>query len=109
MNKYVIVAGIAALLGAGCSGDKGAPAPATGEQATAGAAAPAMEAAPPVAESALGSGVIDHTRDAKEFELRRSLWGVESMIELYQQNGHDTADLQAQRSKLIADLKALLQ
>lgn len=105
MNKYLLAVGFAALVGAGCSGDKGAPAPAAG----AGAGAAATEEAPPMAESVLRTGTIDHTRDAKEFELRRSLWGAEDLIAQYEQAGHDTAELKALRSKLIADLKALLQ
>lgn len=105
MNKYLLAVGFTALIGAGCSGDKGAPAPAAG----AGAAAAASEAAPPMAESVLRTGTIDHTRDAKEFELRRSLWGVDDLIAQYEQNGHDTAELKARRSQIIADLKALLQ
>lgn len=107
MKNYLLVVGLTALLGSGCSGDKGAPAPATG--AAAKPAAAAVEEIPPMAESVLRTGTIDHTRDAKEFELRRSLWGVDTMIEDYEKNGHETAELRAQRSKLIGELKALLQ
>jgi len=43
--------------------------------------------APPVTNATVakevdGSMFVDHTRDLKEFELRRSLFGVESLIEV---------------------------
>jgi hypothetical protein len=108
MKKYLIAVSLGAMAAAGCSQDKGAPA-APGGGADTGAASAAAEQAPPMAESVLRTGVIDHSRDVKEFELRRSLWGVEDLIAQYKQNGHDTRELEAQRAKLIADLKALLK
>ena len=58
--------------------------------------APAKQAA----ATAASGRVIDHAKDAKEFRIRRSLAGVESLIEDYKAAGHSTDKLEAQREKL---------
>jgi hypothetical protein len=45
-------------------------------------------------------GGIDHARDIKEFELKRSLSGVESLIEDLKAKGADTSELEAQKKDL---------
>jgi len=106
MKKQTLLAVLAALSVAACGNDHASSQKAS-TKSTAAAQSAALEA-PPMRESKLASGVIDHTRDAKEFELRRSLWGVESRIEMYKASGYDTAELQAERTKLITELRALL-
>lgn len=106
MSKFLSIAILTAALIAGCSDDKSAPA-GTGAAAPP-AAAPAVIDVPPMAESDFASGVIDHARDEKEFELRRSIWGVESLIEHYRNEGYDTSELEAQKAALAGKLKALL-
>ncbi len=59
--------------------------------------------------SEFASGVIDHSQDEKEFELRKSLYGVESLIEHYEKEGYDTAELEEQKAQLEAELDALLE
>ena len=49
--------------------------------------------------------VVDHSKDVKEFELRKSIAGKESLIEHYKENGWDTAELE----KELADLKDKLE
>ncbi|MGH8657719.1 MAG: hypothetical protein ACREV4_04335 [Gammaproteobacteria bacterium] len=53
-----------------------------------------------------GSGSIDHARDIKEFELKRSLSGVESLIEDFKAKGADISDLEAQKKDLEQELGA---
>ena len=52
--------------------------------------------------------VIDHAMDAAEFELRRSIGGLERIIEQYNTDGHATEELEAQKGDLSASLDALL-
>jgi hypothetical protein len=104
MRKLLIIIAFSGMALAACSGgDSGSGAPAT---APAAAAAPAPAAMPSAAEFA--SGVIDHSRDEKEFELRRTLGGVDRMIEQYKADGYDTTDLQSQKAELEASLSQLL-
>ena len=51
---------------------------------------------------------IDHARDEAEFELRRSIGGLDRMIEQYTADGYATDELEAQKLELSADLDALL-
>lgn len=54
-----------------------------------------------------GSGGIDHTRDIMEFELKRSLSGVESLIEELKAKGADISEeLEAQKKDLEQKLAA---
>ena len=69
----------------------------------------AMEKAPAQEmEPSVNMMAIDHTRDEKEFVLKRSLWGVEAMIEDYKKNGYDTTDLENQKAELENKLNALM-
>ncbi len=58
--------------------------------------------------SKLGHGVIDQTRNVKEFRIRRSLWGVRSLIKDYKKHGYDTSKLEARKAELEQQLKDLL-
>jgi len=53
-----------------------------------------------------GSGGIDHAQDIKEFELKRSLSGVESLIEDFKAKGADISELEAQKKDLEQKLGA---
>jgi hypothetical protein len=78
------------------------------------APAPAVKSsAPPVTNATVakevdGSMFVDHTRDIKEFQLRRSLFGVESLIENNKQKGIDTKELESQRDDLVKQIKDLI-
>ncbi|MEX2517343.1 MAG: hypothetical protein WD572_10640 [Gammaproteobacteria bacterium] len=50
--------------------------------------------------------MIDHSRDEKEFELRKTLNGVESMLE---DGIGDEAALKKQKAELEKELKALMK
>ena len=52
---------------------------------------------------------IDHTQDAAEFELRRSIAGHDRMIEQYTADGHATDELEAHKAEMTASLDALLK
>lgn len=70
----------------------------------------AMEEAPAqVMQDSDSSGmkVVDHTKDEKEFKIKRELWGVEDMIEDYKQHGYPTADLEKRKAELEQELDAL--
>jgi hypothetical protein len=69
--------------------------------------------APPVTNATVakevdGSMFVDHTRDIKEFQLRRSLFGVESLIENNKQQGVDTKELESQKDDLVKQIKDLI-
>lgn len=69
---------------------------------TSGAAATNTASAP-----VTGSGGIDHTRDIMEFELKRSLSGVESLIEELKAKGADISEeLEAKKKDLEQKLAA---
>ncbi len=53
-----------------------------------------------------GSGGIDHAQDIKEFELKRSLSGVESLIEDLRAKGADIGELEAKKKDLEQELGA---
>src|SRR5690606_35093147 len=72
-----------------------------------------MSSAPPVTNATVakevdGSMFVDHARDIKEFQLRRSLFGVESLIENNKQQGIDTKELESQRDDLVKQIKELI-
>lgn len=52
--------------------------------------------------------VVDHTLDEAEFELRRSINGLERIIESYKEQGVDTSEAEAEKSKLEKQLQELL-
>jgi hypothetical protein len=100
MIKLILLSIIAFAVSA-CGDDKAA-STATKE------AAPAVEA-PMVAASDDEYGrTVDHARDAAEFELRRSIGGLDRMIEQYTADGHASDELEAQKAKLSAKLDGLL-
>lgn len=102
MRKWLIVLGITGIMLAACSEDRAPPAEKTG-------AAPATSAGQPaaMAKRPSGPGVIDHTQDEREFELRRSLAGTERMIQQYREDGHDTSELEARKAELEKKLQQL--
>lgn len=84
------------------------------EKAKTEAVAPKIKSsAPPVTNATVakevdGSMFVDHTRDLKEFELRRSLFGVESLIEINKQQKLDTKELESQRADLVKQIQDLI-
>ncbi len=113
--KNIFVTLFIAGLVTGCGGDD------ADQSKTAAATAPAETAssAPAVAEGPgeISPGVyklidgimiVDHARDEKEFELRRSISSVESLLESAKKAGQDTAELQARLGELQKQLKDLL-
>ena len=59
-------------------------------------------------ESSSSTMIVDHTKDEKEFILKRELWGVEAMIEDYKQHGYDTADYEKRKAELEKELNNLM-
>lgn len=49
--------------------------------------------------------VVDHNKDVEEFEVRRSIAGKESLIEHYEENDWDTAELEKELDQLKKQLK----
>jgi len=54
-----------------------------------------------------GMKVVDHTMDEMEFELKRSINGLERMIEQYKEEGFDYSDLEKKKKELEKELKNL--
>ena len=99
INKLNVV--LVSLILSACGGgqdDGGA------KQEAAMGAEPAAEAMAESASEEMASGVIDHSRDVIEFELRRALGGVERMIEQYTADGYETGELEARKAELMAEL-----
>lgn len=63
---------------------------------------------PGVSKMINGISIVDHSRDEKEFELRRSIGGIESMIKGYKEQGLDTAELEKQLAELRKQLMNLI-
>lgn len=99
--RLLLLVGMAFMLGA-CGQDDEA-----GSQQDTMDAAPATDAAGET-ERATGLkpgedyklNVIDHSQDIKEFEVRRSIAGVESLIEHYKENGWNTRELEKELKDL---------
>ena len=92
---------IIALVLPACGDDKAA--------STAGnKVAPAADSSMSASSAAMASGTIDHSLDEVEFELRRSIGGLDRMIEQYTADGHATGELEAQKVELSANLDALM-
>src|SRR5690606_9798790 len=109
MRKLLIVVGLSDLVLAACDEDR-TPQPAEKTAGAPAASAPAQKTAPAAPASRKlpsGEGVIDHSRDEQEFELRRSLAGTERMIEQYRKDGYDTAELEARKAELEKQLQEL--
>ena len=100
MIKLILFSIIALTLSA-CGDDKAA-STATKEAAPA-AESPMVE----VSDDEYGR-TVDHARDAAEFELRRSIGGLDRMIEQYTADGYATDELEAQKAELSASLDGLL-
>ncbi|MEX0951988.1 MAG: hypothetical protein WDZ86_06865 [Gammaproteobacteria bacterium] len=93
---------VSALVLAGCGSDEGdtqAPAPAAPQPEE------AFDESRPMIEQ-YEVKMIDHSRDEKEFELRKTLNGVESMLE---DGIGDEAALKKQKAELEKELKALMK
>ena len=109
MKKLLFVLCMGAFLAA-CGGDDQD----KKEKAKTEAVAPKIKSSAPavtnatVAKEVDGSMFLDHTRDLKEFELRRSLFGVESLIEIHKQQKLDTKELEAQKADLVKQIKDLI-
>lgn len=103
MQRLLMVMAASILFLGACSDDM-----AEEEMPVKAKAAAALDSAPakPMARK-LPAGAIDHTRDEQEFELRRSLYGVERMISTYEAAGHDTAGLKARKAELEQQLGRL--
>lgn len=99
MNKGLIF-GIAlsvGLFGFGCGGDSGS-STTSGDSSTGGSQSGAGSAA---------DSVINHARDLQEFELKKSLSGLESLIGDLKDKGVDVSKYEAQKADLEKKLKAL--
>jgi hypothetical protein len=94
---------ITSLVLTGCGDDKAA----NSESAPAADSAMTESSAEMAMDDVYGR-TIDHTRDAAEFELRRSIAGHDRMIEQYTADGHATDELEAHKAELSASLDALL-
>ncbi len=104
MTKYMALVSIvmfaATLSGCG-EGDSTGTGPSDPDTAS---SAPTDTAAPSALTT--GSGGIDHAQDIKEFELKRSLSGVESLIEDLKAKGADISELEAKKKALEQELGA---
>ena len=111
MRNLFIIMCVAAFLAA-CGDDEGKPKSTADSGAKSAQAAPesapAVPVSPGVSKTIDGISIVDHTRDEKEFEIRRSIGGVESMIKSYKEQGQDTAELEAKLEGLKKELQALV-
>ena len=114
MKKVLFVLCMGALITACGGDDQDKSQGKVQENVKAGTSAPKINSsAPPVTNATVakevgGSMFVDHTRDLKEFELRRSLFGVESLIEINKQQKLDTKELESQRAELVKQIKDLI-
>jgi hypothetical protein len=114
MKKVLFVLCMGALITACGGDDQDKSQGKVQENVKAGTSAPKIKSsAPPVTNATVakevdGSMFVDHTRDLKEFELRRSLFGVESLIEINKQQKLDTKELESQRAELVKQIKDLI-
>ncbi|MFT5133210.1 MAG: hypothetical protein ACI9SC_001679 [Gammaproteobacteria bacterium] len=93
------------LLASACGEDK--PAGSATDKAVTAVESPTVEAPGPVAVDNEYGRILNHLNDEVEFKLRRSIGGLERMIEQYTADGYDTAELEAQRADLSAELDSL--
>ena len=108
MRNLLIMMCVAVLI-SGCGEDeKSKPASATATTKSSPAESAAIPVGPAVSKKIDGIMIVDHARDEKEFELRRSISGVVSMINTNKEQGLDTAELEAQLTELQKQLKALI-
>lgn len=95
--KLTLLAIVALFLSA-CGDDK----------ASSSVTAPKADSSMAKSSAPMASGMIDHSRDAAEFELRRSIGGLDRMIEQYTADGYAIDELEAQKAELSASLDSLL-
>lgn len=107
MIKIAILAIIALLMSA-CGDDKTASAPAT-ESTTMSESAMAETSSDSMASEEEYGLTIDHAADVAEFELRRSIGGLERMIEQYTADGYATDELEAEKAELSAKLNTVME
>ena len=119
MKKIMIsvLLGVFAWTLAACSGEQADSSSAPAASSSSSAPAPSASAPAEMAEEAMESAsetmdsasreygqAIDHAADEMEFQIKRSLAGVESLLSDYAENGFDTGDLEAQKADLEAKL-----
>jgi len=104
INLFIMTIGLMFLTA--CGDDKAASNEAAPAEKSA-MAEPAMEEASATMDDEYGR-TIDHTQDAAEFELRRSIAGHDRMIEQYTADGYATDELEAHKAELSASLDALM-
>src|SRR5690554_686657 len=107
-NIFIMMCTVALLTA--CGDDEGKPAstaaPAKSESANGPATSPDTGiTSEGVYKMIDGIRIVDHSRDEKEFEIRRAISGVESMIKNYKEQGMDTADLEKQLNDLKQELR----
>ena len=102
--KLMLLATLALMLSA-CGEDKTADKAST---EAAPAAESAMAEAAPMVSAEESAMTIPHANDEAEFELRRSIGGLDRMIEQYTADGHATDELEAQKAALTESLNALM-
>lgn len=111
-NLFVMVCIIIFAAGCGDEGNESQSTPATSATTGSSSSTPAdqitIPPGPAVSKMIDGISIVDHSRDEKEFELRRSIGGIKSIIANYREQGLDTADLEARLAELQKQLKDLI-
>lgn len=108
MKRFMLCVGAVALtVVGGCSKEE------AGQQAAPESRMTESAGAPMSTREGGGTGdfpVIDHSQDEKEFELRKSLSGVESLIQDLEAQGEEVSDeLRQRRAELEKQLQQLTQ
>lgn len=109
-NLFILICIAVFITGCGDEGDESRPqstSATTTSSSTSELFAP-IPLGPGVSKMIDSISIVDHNRDEKEFELRRSIGGIESMIQSYKEQGLDTVELEAQLSELRKQLKDLI-
>ena len=70
--------------------------------------APAKGSSTGVFKMVDGIMIVDHTRDEKEFKLRRTIGGIKNMISSYKEQGLDTKELEEKLAEKEKKLKKLV-
>lgn len=104
MMKLAIVATLSLLVSA-CGDDKAA----SSTEAAAVAESTMAEAPASMAGDDEYGRTVNHFTDEVEFELRRSIGGIERMIEQFSADGYATDELEAEKAELSANLNAVLE
>jgi len=106
MMKLAMLTIIAVLVSA-CSDDKTAGTPPATEAAAVAESTMAGAPAAMAGNDEYGR-IVNHSTDEVEFELRRSIGGIDRMIEQFTTDGYATDELEAQKAELSAKLDAVL-